>query len=394
MIKPNIDYKKAVNTFKAFSYKKNGLVQSKKYLDKLCSDSPVHAIQYKKAFFTVYKDIHTFEAVKIGEDIIKYEPNYDFIKTLASKYRKIGNISRAETLIINIENKEYFVDKVTKSKVISFLKDRKDYEIKQKIYELISKYPNDIDRIYKMTFSILNYKYPSIAIKYGMMYFVSNRYDFKFNNSLEQRLVEMGMENNLKILNENKEYFNKIKKLEQGSFFRAKEYNKHIFLKQLKVISNNFSQFYIEDYIGRTIELFIGARYDIYKDSFSVLKDKHTKLSFVYADSYCKYCVNDSKFKRTVDNRKKLFEQKKKDDLFIKKFIKSDIFLNENLDIDKFNEKFNKLVKYSSEYIIENCFIGVMDLFEKQQNDIRTNAIGMIKQKYPALAQSLENKIA
>lgn len=51
-----------------------------------------------KVAFSKLKDIYVNEAVRFGEEVIKKEQDPKFIKVLATRYKKIGNLERYETL--------------------------------------------------------------------------------------------------------------------------------------------------------------------------------------------------------------------------------------------------------------------------------------------------------
>jgi hypothetical protein len=78
--------------------KKASFSQIKEHIEYFIDSYQELELLANKAAFSKLKDTYTSEAIKYGEEVIKQEQDPKFIKVMASRYRKIGDLKRYEML--------------------------------------------------------------------------------------------------------------------------------------------------------------------------------------------------------------------------------------------------------------------------------------------------------
>lgn len=271
--------KNLYNIFEKHSFLKNGIDLSRKYLDEICYERPEYSIKYKKVFFGIYKDIATSEVISLGEEIIKKDPDPEFIKVLAVRYKRLGNIYRYEQLLVKATGRNYLIRSVSKKQIELVLENLSISETKIRVKQILIDFPLENLRIYELLFSILKDKYLDIAIEYGMAYFYINPFNIKFITVLENRLILSNRNDLLLRIVSNRKDLSHYKKIINGPFFKCSIFNRSKFKLQLKAVSNQFPESFIERYIDDVTTKYSDNVTEIYKSASAILKSDYNDLS-------------------------------------------------------------------------------------------------------------------
>ncbi len=86
------------NELDEFVHNKVPFDEIEEHIDLFISQHPKLKLPAYKVAFSKLKDAYTTEAVKYGEEVIKKEQDPKFIKVLAARYRKIGDLKKYEIL--------------------------------------------------------------------------------------------------------------------------------------------------------------------------------------------------------------------------------------------------------------------------------------------------------
>ena len=296
-------YKKIKLIFKGHSIFKNGVYKSKVLLDDLCKKYPKDALRYKKIFFSIYKDSASKEALIVAEDVLQEEMDAPFVKVVAARYRRIGNLERSEELLLSIGERGYVISDITRKSLLSVLEGCNEEEIEERVEELIIDFPNRESKIYELIFSIYKDSNSELAVKYGMRYFELNPFDLKFISILEKRVKELGLTKELDKIAENRKTFSYFKKLKQGTLFTNEKLDKNLLTEQLKTISKKMPDAYIDEYTRAVTQEFPLESDTIYEVAFAVLKNSHEVIALKYGETYLENNKDDSKFEKILKRR-------------------------------------------------------------------------------------------
>ncbi len=310
-------YKKIKWIFKGHSFFKNGVSNSKVLLYDLCKKYPERAITYKKIFFSIYKDCASKEALIIAEDILQEEMEAPFVKVVATRYRRVGNLERSKELLLSIGEREYVINDITKKSLFSVLEGCNEEEIEKRVEELIIDFPNKESKIYELVFSIYKDSDSKLAVKYGMRYFEKNPLDLRFISILEKRAKDLGLKKELEEIAENRKVYSYFKRLKQGKLFASEELDRGLFAEQLKIVSKKMPDVYIDEYIALLTQEFPMESDTIYKVAFSVLKNSHEKIALKYGDAYLENHKEDYKFGKILKRRILKFNFGKKHNRYV-----------------------------------------------------------------------------
>jgi glycosyltransferase involved in cell wall biosynthesis len=296
-------YKKVKLTFKSHTFLTNGIEKSKDYLDEVTKKSPEKALQFKKIFFSVYKDTHPKEAILVGEEILEQEREPAFIKVLAARYRRIDNDKRSRELLSSIGEREYIIGDISKTSLLKVLDGCDEQEAKRRIEELLQDFPDKESKIYQYIFALFKDSRINLAIQYGMKYFRRNPFDLKFISILEKRVKELEKVEELKEIEENRKNYIYYKKLKEGELFNKHNLDTTLFKGQLGVVAKKLPEIYIENYINELIFRFSKDSETIREMTFSLLKDSHEKIALKYVEGYLGKHQKDSKFEKVLKRR-------------------------------------------------------------------------------------------
>jgi len=129
----------------------------------MCNANPIESVKYKKAFFAAIKDWDLATAVKYGEEIIKVDNDPKFMKVLAVRYKRLGQISKYDSLV---NKKIPLID--FKNQLAEYVQSNTNYEtIQDFINQTLENNPILQLDINKISFSLLKDKYTSEAIKFA-----------------------------------------------------------------------------------------------------------------------------------------------------------------------------------------------------------------------------------
>jgi DICT domain-containing protein len=129
----------------------------------MCDANPIESVKYKKAFFAAIKDWDLATAVKYGEEIIKVDNDPKFMKVLAVRYKRLGQISKYNSLV---NKKIPLID--FKNQLAEYVQSNTNYEtIQDFINQTLENNPILQLDINKISFSLLKDKYTSEAIKFA-----------------------------------------------------------------------------------------------------------------------------------------------------------------------------------------------------------------------------------
>ena len=296
-------YKKTKLIFKGHNIFKNGVHKSKVLLADLCKKYPEDALRYKKIFFSIYKDSASKEALIVAEDILQEELDAPFVKVVAARYRKIGNLKRSEELLLSIGERGYVISDITKKSLLSVLEDCNEEEIEERVEELIVDFPNRESKIYELIFSIYKDSNTKLAVKYGMRYFELNPFDLKFISILEKRVKELELTKELEEIAENRKRYSYFKRVKQGTLFANEKLDKNLLTEQLKTISKKLPDTYIDEYIRVLTQEFPLETDTIYEVAFALLKNSHEAIALKYGEMYLENNKNDTKFEKILKRR-------------------------------------------------------------------------------------------
>lgn len=276
------NYEAVKKKFELLVDNKSGVLEIENELLALCKKYPKHTIKYKKVFFVVMKDIATEKAVKYAEDVIKEEENIDFLRVLAVRYKRIGNIERHDQLMEKVPTTPKTINKKVptvpkkinkklsiidiRKELEQMLKEKKDYlEIEEYVVRTIKKYPSQKTAIEELTFILFKDVYTRKVVKYA-----------------ESVLVEKPSSNLRKVL------ATRYKQL--GNIKRYKELAAGIsqigaIAKHLKgMLLENASYESIDSYVTTTIDTYPDDKLKISKLVFTLFKDIHTDKILKYGE--------------------------------------------------------------------------------------------------------------
>lgn len=367
--------------------KKQTFIVAKAYLTALCIKSPKYCIQYKKIFFTVYKDIETKEALLIGTEIYELLDDDKFTTVLAARYKRVGDMEKYTEIISKIKDSKEKKSKIERNKIAKFLDSCTSQEsVENQLIEILNcKLEEQIAR-YKIIFSTLKDNYTLLATKYGMLYFNHNPLDIKFSNILLKRLKKLNQHDDIlhiESFNKNINYLNKLKK---GKLFKDATLDINKFTKELKVVSHKLPSFFVSKYIEFIFEKYPDYKIQLSKKIMEILKNTHTQIALKHGKTYSNENENDLKFRNVLTSREKKYNQKIKEDEYINKLKQHRIFLAKNLNMKNYSEKISIIAKNFSYKTLVEVIEIFLNKFTSQKNRIQFTTFSALKDTHPNIA--------
>jgi DICT domain-containing protein len=152
----------------------------------MCDANPIESVKYKKAFFAAIKDWDLATAVKYGEEIIKVDNDPKFMKVLAVRYKRLGQISKYNSLV----NKKIPLTEF-KNRLAEYVQSKTNYEtIRDFINQTLENNPTLQLDINKISFSLLKDEYTSEAVKFAEQV-ISKTQDPKFIKVVANRYKKL-----------------------------------------------------------------------------------------------------------------------------------------------------------------------------------------------------------
>jgi len=351
------NYQKAKEIFKE-NVIGNNLVNAEKKLKKLCDKYPENSLKYKKAFFSVIKDIDKKIAVKYGEEIIKEDFDPKFIQVLATRYKWLGNQKRYNQLM----NKLSPLPKI-KEKLDFFIQEKKTFgSIKKYIDLKIKEYPEYELEIKEIMFSKLKDIYTKEVIPYAEEVLQKKQKNKNFIKVLATRYKRIGDFKKYRALN----HINKK--------FIFQEFKKEL----LSLIETKTPINQIVKSIDEEISLFPNKKLPIAKVAFGVLKDKYTRDSLRYGEIVIENKKDISFLQVFLTRCKKIRDEEKvykyskiaydltKDSKYM-----NDILMYENKETI---EKLQKMLRNNQEQEVEKEIAILLNNFKEYKDIIFTIA--------------------
>ena len=387
------DYKKIKLRFEKISLKKDRLKKAKAYLNQLCHDSTERCIQYKKIFFSVYKDLEVKEAIEVGEEIVDYSFDPSFAKVLAVRHKRVGNTKRANELFIII-NGDTTEDKASLNEISYLLKNYKTSEdIEKRIEDICTANPNEIMKVYKLSFSTLKDEYVELAVKYGKKYFYNNPEDVKFTNILLNRIKRLELLDDAEEIHQYQKLNMYLNKIKENKIYKKRKFHKNILSKELKVVSEKLPLPLMEKYIVYILEIFKDNHLEIYKLIFSVLKDMYPSLALEYGKLYIEAAPKDSSFLKIWKTREKRYLNKLKEiknqtheKEYIAKLRKSRLFNTKKLSIHTYDTKLKTLAARLSTDVLRQIVDSFLLKFTEQESKILEISFSVLKDEHLELS--------
>jgi len=281
-------YDEVKNDIKNMLGKDKSIDELEDYIQNLCQKSPKHCIKYKRAFFVMIKDIAPNVAVQYGEDVILEDEDLSFIQVLAVRYKRIGNLTRHDELMLKLQTKETAqqvsikkksenlkndnkttkILKTIKKRFNEFIElERKFPSIEKYIHQKIEENPELEFEIKKLAFIIFKDIYTEDVLPYAQELIENNYVDEKFIKVYKKRLEKVQEEN--------------------GYIFSIpQKFNLPEFKSNLEFAGNNseINSQAIEIYIEQFLAKFKKEKVKILKTSFSLLKDSRPEIALKYFD--------------------------------------------------------------------------------------------------------------
>jgi len=378
-----------LNVFKQNKYKKlkkellkdskniNGIELSKERVSRLCKSQPEKCYRYKKIFFIIYKDIATSEAIPYAEDVLKHELDPEFIKVLAARYRKIGEVKKAKELLLDVSERDYAIEFLTLKSFSAIINEcEDDKEVAEKINQLLEDFPDERDKVFNLTFSLLKDAKVDIAIEYGMQYFLSNPADNKFSNILLKRLTIEKHEEKIDFVLAVKKDIQYINKLKNGSLFHTADFSKGQYEKELAIVVKKVSTPALEYYIKQVVNKFKTSKTVVYKSTFIVLKDTNERLSLEYFLLYEDSEINFTKNEKIKEKNKNIVNLLESSEVLPLWAFKKNIYKKE---LEYFSIKLNK-------ELLEGYIHNVINKFPKNIDVINKITFSVLKDSNTEIA--------
>jgi len=132
-------------------------------LNQMIENDLKNALKYKKAFFSLIKDINLEKAIQYGEDISSVEEDPKFLRVLAIRYKRIKNFKKYKSLI----NRKIPLLEL-KQQLEIYMKNHEDWKIIENyVYNFKKQYQNLEKDINKVVFSKLKDYYTKEVLDYG-----------------------------------------------------------------------------------------------------------------------------------------------------------------------------------------------------------------------------------
>jgi len=344
-MKPN--YQKAKSIFEK-NIVANDVSKAEKELQNLCKKYPENSLKYKKAFFSVIKDIDKKTAVKYGEEIIKEEFDSKFIKVLATRYKWLGNEKRYKQLM----NKVSPLPKI-REKLDFLVKEKRTFNSIKKFIDLkIKEYPEYELDIKEIAFAKLKDIYTKEVIPYAEEVLNKRQKDEKFIQVLVNRYKKIGDIKKYKTL----------RKIDKKFIFQ--EFKKEL----LNLIENKTPIDKIVKFIDEEMFIFPNKRLSIAKASFGVLKDKYTSYAIKYGE---------------------IVIEKEKDISFLQVFLTRCKKIKDEEKIYKYSKIAYDLTK-DSKYMNDILMYENKDTIEKLQNMLKDNKLEEVEKEIENLLNNFK----
>ena len=345
-------YDEVKNDIKNMLGKDKSIDELEDYIQNLCQKSPKHCIKYKRAFFVMIKDIAPNVAVQYGEDVILEDEDLSFIQVLAVRYKRIGNLTRHDELMLKLQTKETAqqvsikkksenlkndnkttkILKTIKKRFNEFIElERKFPSIEKYIHQKIEENPELEFEIKKQAFIVFKDIYTEDVLPYAQELIDANYVDEKFIKVYEKRAL-------------------KIKKSKRQQL--VKKFNLKDFKNELIQLSNKETdEKLIEEFISLYFDNFKKNELQICKATFSILKDNYINIALKYAD------IVISKYEKKVD--------------FLRVVLKRSVLVNDINKIEEYANILYGLTKERSvlEHVVYSQNVDFFNLLEEIIND-------------------------
>jgi glycosyltransferase involved in cell wall biosynthesis len=335
--------------------------------------------------FSILKNRHELLSLKYGEAY--FEKNSDDVRFSRTLKRRIFNIEGDRI------GEDGSIYDITKENLILLFAGRSENEIEDIIKNLLLNSPNKESKIYELLFAIYKDSNRAFAVKYGMRYFRKNPFDLKFISILQKRVKELELKDELKEIDDNKKEYIYFKKLTQGELFNSDEFNKYLFIEQLKVISKKMRDIYIQEYI-RVLQIrYSDSKDTIYEVAFSILKDSHERLALQYGKKHLEIDKIDSRFKRIFSRRVFDFNLKNREQIaqegeekYLLELKNNKLFSKSKVNLKLFKMELSLIANTFSENSIDTIVKYVYSKFPKQQDKISEIIFSILKDTHIYIA--------
>lgn len=389
-------YKQVKKKFEKHSFKLGGVSKSKKYLIDLCTKYPLHEISYKRAFFTVYKDISPELAVIFGDEVVNTEHDPAFIRVLATRHKRLGNIERAKELLDSINDQEHVIDKITLHGTATLLDScSTELQMRKAIEELILNFPEKENTIYKYVFSHLKDTHTLLSISYGKKYTKQVPDDSKFMKALLKRIYQLNLEEDALEVESFKDDTKYLKKLKRGKMFQEEILLHNELVKNLKIIAKKLDDSLLKEYIEYTLTSFKDKEKEIFKIVFITLKNTNMDIALHYGKKYLKSNPADAKFGRSYKHVKKEYtalletsQEHEKEKTYINHLMQSKLFFNKKLDLKIYKEKLLAASEVLSEEKLKELIDIFLNQFPEQETKIEETTFSVLKDSHTSLSIS------
>jgi len=261
--KKNLKYIEAKEIFLLLISDSSDIKKAENKLQKLCKMFPEDCIKYKRAFFSVVKDIDTSFAVKLGEEILKKEEDHSFIKVLASSYKKLGDIKRYTELMQKVSPM-----RIIRKELESLIQKKKSFTVIDKYIALkVKEFPLYNLEIMKLSFSLLKDIYTKDVMPYADRVLAEGSPPENFKKVVALRYKRLG---------DRDKYMSLIGRNIEEIF------NKEVFSSELLKMTEINSMKEVIAFIEETIFIFPQNKLEILKESFHILKVKNQQVALKY----------------------------------------------------------------------------------------------------------------
>ena len=182
-----LKYKQVKEKFREMIERNISIEDIEDELKSMITLNPSDTLKYKKAFFSLIKDIDLELAVKYGEEVIKIEDDPKFMKVLAVRYKRLGQHAKYNAFVFKKIPMTIF-----KQELDEFIMKKASFtQIKEHIEYFVDSYQELELLANKVAFSKLKDTYTSEAVKYGEEV-IKQEQDPKFIKVLASRYRKIG----------------------------------------------------------------------------------------------------------------------------------------------------------------------------------------------------------
>lgn len=188
-----------------------------KYIDLKIKEFPRLKKEISKIAFSMFKDSHTLEALKYGEDAIDDKTNSKFIKVLAIRYKRLNKINRYNQLM-----KKIFPPEQIEKQLKKMFEEKRNFSSIQKYIDLkLSEYPKQGELLKRLVFVIFKDRYTKEVLPYAEELLTENSSDafIKVVAIRYQRVANIRRyEELMSRLSSSPTHANKVEKISKNSF--------------------------------------------------------------------------------------------------------------------------------------------------------------------------------